>query len=69
MVLLLSGITKSSSMPITLPYPSHRGHAPSGLLKLKRCSEGCSNWMPSASKRDENSVAPLSVMTVQIPSP
>ena len=40
-------------MPITLPYPSQRGQAPTGLLKLNICSVGCSNAMPSSSKRDE----------------
>ena len=29
-----SGTTRSMSMPITLPKPSHSGHAPKGLLKL-----------------------------------
>lgn len=37
------------------------------MLKLKRCSEGRSNSMPSASKRDENSRTPSSVTISQMP--
>ena len=54
MVFDLSGTTKSGSMPITLPYPPHVGHAPKGLLKSNRCSVGSTNVIPSASKRCEN---------------
>ena len=45
----LFGITRFSSMPIILLYPSHTGHAPKGLLKLKRYSFGSSNKIPSSS--------------------
>ena len=47
---VLFGITRSSSIPITLPNPSQVGQAPSGLLKLNVCTVGVSNCIPSASK-------------------
>ena len=46
---LLSGITKSSSMPITLPKPSQFLQAPNGLLKLKKCEDGSEKIIPSIS--------------------
>ena len=56
----LSGITRSSSIPTTFPYPSHFGHAPIGLLNENRWSVGLSNSMPSSSKRVEKDlVLPL----------
>src|SRR5664280_361438 len=42
-------MTRFSSMPRIFPYPSHTGHAPIGLLKLKRYSEGSSKSIPSSS--------------------
>ena len=59
----LLGITKFSSMPITLPKPSQVGHAPTGLLKLNMRSFGSSKVIPSASNRFENvcSSIPFSV--------
>src|SRR5690606_2782224 len=53
-VRLLSGITKSGSIPSTLPKPSQVWQAPYGLLKLKKLTEGSSNTIPSSSKRSEN---------------
>ncbi len=44
-----SGITRFSSIPMILPYPSHTGQAPMGLLKLKKYSVGSSNSIPSSS--------------------
>ena len=35
------------------------GQAPTGLLKLNICSVGCSNAMPSSSKRDEKRSTPI----------
>jgi len=44
------GITSLSSIPTISPYPSHFLHAPLGLLKLKKLTEGCVNLIPSSSK-------------------
>ena len=45
-----SGTTRSMSMPITLPKPSHSGQAPSGLLKLYSRGSGCGYSMPQSSQ-------------------
>ena len=43
------GITRCSSIPITLPKPSHSGQAPRGELNENIWSFGSSNLIPSAS--------------------
>src|SRR5215467_15610424 len=48
---LLSGITRSESIPKTWLNPSQVGQAPNGLLKLKRFGVGSSNCIPSNSNR------------------
>ena len=66
---LLSGITKSLSIPIIVPKPSHFVHAPCGLLKLKNCTVGSLNTIPSLSKRLLNClVSPPNTSTTQSPS-
>ena len=50
---LLSGITKSGSMPKTEPNPSQRLQAPYGLLKVKRLTDGDSKRIPSNSNLSE----------------
>ena len=72
MLKALSGTTRSSLMPITLPRPPHTGQAPRGLLKLNIYSSGSLNVIPSASKRLLNSrisTAPASRTTYIFPLP
>ena len=45
-------------MPIIFPSPPHTGHAPSGLLKLKRYSSGRLNVIPSSSNLAQNLTRP-----------
>ena len=45
-----SGTTRSMSMSITLPKPSHVGHAPSGLLKLYSRGSGAGYSMSQFSQ-------------------
>src|SRR5690625_3723052 len=49
--LLRIGMTRSSSIPATLPNPSHVPQAPNGLLKENICGIGSRNSIPSLSKR------------------
>ena len=49
------GTTSFSSMPITLPNPSHSGQAPAGELNANMLSVGFSNVMPSSSNEVEKS--------------
>ncbi len=51
---LLSGITRSGSMPRICEKPSQTGHAPKGLLKENRLGTGSSNTIPSSSNRSLN---------------
>ena len=71
--LLLSGTTRSSSIPIILPNPSQTGQAPRGLLKLNIISVGSSNTIPSASNLRENSFVWVpfgsKTFTTQVPCP
>ena len=74
MDLLLSGTTRSSLMPMIFPSPPQTGHAPSGLLKLKRYSSGLVNSIPSASNLLMNcfitgSSPGTSFLIYKVPSP
>ena len=69
-----SGTTKCSSMPITLPNPSHAGQAPIGELNENIWSFGSSKMMPSASNlvlKVCNFVVPSDrkKRSIQVPSP
>ena len=65
-----SGMTRLSSMPMILPYPSHSGQAPTGELKENIWSVGSSNSMPSASNFSENvCLSPFSNCRMHTPSP
>ena len=66
---LLSGITRSGSMPNIVPKPSHRLQAPYGLLKLKKLTVGRSNKIPSSSNLSEKTICLSPTETVQMPSP
>ena len=63
------GITRLSSIPITLPNPSQEGHAPSGELKANMLSDGSSKVIPSVSKREENSYVMLEGRNTSLHSP
>ena len=73
MLKALSGMTRSSLIPMTLPSPPQTGQAPRGLLKLNIYSSGSLNVIPSASKRLLNSRisgrAPASRTTYIFPRP
>ena len=47
MLSVLLGITKSLSIPIVEPKPSHFGQAPCGVLNVNNDGEGSSKSIPS----------------------
>src|SRR6478752_2055528 len=55
-----NGTTKSGSNEYFTPRPSHSGHIPCGLLKLKSCGLGGSNDKPQCVQAyaDENGMSP-----------
>src|SRR5436190_14481528 len=55
-----NGTTKSGSNEYFTPSPSHSGHIPCGLLKLKSCGLGGSNDNPQCVQAyaDENKTSP-----------
>src|SRR5208337_4249662 len=44
--LVTSGMTRFMSKSMVLPNPWHRGHAPTGELKLNRVGSGSANSIP-----------------------
>ena len=69
MLLVLSGMTRSSLTPIILPRPPQVGQAPRGLLKLNMYSSGRLKVIPSSSKRFTKVRSSPSRETSIVPSP
>ncbi len=68
----MSGITKSGSIPSILPKPSQVGHAPIGLLKVKKLTDGSVNNISSSTNLFEKILLEtsfLNTLTTQVPSP